>query len=65
MACIKIVSHRTRGEFPSARAIVHTPITPKIDQEGQASPSRIHLLYWDVHKFQNDGTDVGKIPNML
>jgi hypothetical protein len=26
---------------------------------------RIHLPYWDVHKFWNDGMDAEKIPKML
>jgi hypothetical protein len=36
---------------------VHTSITPKIEQEGESSPTRIHLPYQDVHKFQHDGSN--------
>jgi hypothetical protein len=65
MARIRVVSHRTRGDFTSARVIVHTPIAPKMEQEGQASSSRIHLPYRDVRKFQHDGSNAGKIPKTL
>jgi hypothetical protein len=40
MARIRIVPHRTRGDFPLARAIVHTPIAPEMEQ-GEASLLRI------------------------
>jgi hypothetical protein len=36
-----------------------------MEQEGEVSLSRIHLLYQDVRKFQNDGSNAGKIPKML
>jgi hypothetical protein len=65
MAHIKIVSHHISGDFLLACAIVHTPIAPEMEQEGEASPPRIHLLYWDVHKFQHDGSNAGKISKML
>ena len=65
MAHIRIVSHRTSGDFPSARAIVHTPIAPEMEQEGDASSSRIRLPYRDVRKFQHDGSNDSKIPKML
>jgi hypothetical protein len=65
MARIRIVSHHTSGDFSSARAIVHTPIAPEMEQEGEASSSRIHLPYRDVCKFQHDRSNVGKIPKML
>jgi hypothetical protein len=45
--------------------IVHTPITSAMDQEGETRSSRIHLPYWDVCKFQHDGSNAGKIPKML
>jgi hypothetical protein len=61
----RIVSHRTSGDFPSARAIVHTPFAPEMEKEGEASSSRIHLPYQDFHKFQHDWSNAGKIPNML
>jgi hypothetical protein len=64
MACIRIVSHRTSGDFPSAHAIVHTPIVPEMEQ-GEESSSRIGLPYWDVHKFQCDRSNIDKIPKML
>jgi hypothetical protein len=65
MARIRTVFHRTSGDFPSARAIVHIPITPEMEQEGEVSLSRIHLPYQDVRKFQNNGSNAGKIPKML
>jgi hypothetical protein len=61
----KTVSHCTCGDFPSACAIVHTPIAPKMDRAGEASLSRIRLPYRDVHKFQHDGGNAGKISKML
>jgi hypothetical protein len=36
-----------------------------MEQEGEASSSRIHLPYRDVCKFQHDRSNVGKIPKML
>jgi hypothetical protein len=65
MACIRSIFHRTRGDFPSARVIDHTPIAPEIEQEVEVRPSRIHLLYQDVCKFQHDGSNASKIPKML
>jgi hypothetical protein len=65
MAHIRNVSHRICGDFPSAHAIVRTPIAPEMEQEGEACSWRIHLLYWDVHKLQHGGSNAGKIPKML
>jgi hypothetical protein len=65
MARIRIVSHQTHGDFLSARAIVHTPIAPEMEQEGEASSSRIRLPYQDVRKFQHDGSNAGVIPGFL
>jgi hypothetical protein len=65
MARIRTISHRTRGDFSFARAIVHTPIALEMEQEGDASLSWIHLLCRDVPKFQHDGSIAGKIPKML
>jgi hypothetical protein len=39
---------------------VHTPIALEVDQEEEASSSRIHISYQDV-----DGSNAGKIPRML
>jgi hypothetical protein len=64
MARISVVSHRTSGDFPWARAIVHTPIALEMEQEGEASLSSIHLSYRDIHKFHY-GSNVGKISKML
>jgi hypothetical protein len=36
-----------------------------MESEGESSPSRIHLPYWDIHKFHNDGLEARKIPKML
>jgi hypothetical protein len=64
MPHIRIISHRTCGDVPSACVMVHTPIAPKMVQE-EASLSRIHIPYRDVRKFQHDGSDASKIPKML
>jgi hypothetical protein len=65
MAHIKTISHHTSGDFLLACAIVHSPITLEMDQEGEANSSKIHLPYRDVCKFQHDGSNDGKIPKML
>jgi hypothetical protein len=65
MAHIRTVSHHTSSGVPSARVIVRTPIAPEMDQEGEASSSRIHLLYQDVRKFQHDRSNDIKIPKIL
>jgi hypothetical protein len=65
MPRIRNVSHRTHGDFLSTCVIVHTPIAPEMEQEGEASSSRIHLPYQDVHMFQHDESNTGKIPKML
>jgi hypothetical protein len=65
MAHIKIISHHTSCVFSLARTIVHTPIAPEMEQEGEVSPSRIHLPYRDVCKFKHDGSNDGKIPKIL
>jgi hypothetical protein len=36
-----------------------------MEQEGEASSSRIHLPYRDVRKFYHDGSNACKIPKML
>jgi hypothetical protein len=36
-----------------------------MEQEREARSSRIHLLYRDVHKFQHDRSNAGKVPKML
>jgi hypothetical protein len=65
MARIRTIFHCTSGDFPLASAIVHTLIALGMEQEGEASSSRIHLLYQDARKFQHDGSNAGKIPKML
>jgi hypothetical protein len=65
MARIMTVSHHTHGDFSSARAILHTPIAPEMEQEGEASSSRIRLPYRDVRKFQRDESNAGAIPGFL
>jgi hypothetical protein len=65
VAHIRTLSYRTCGDFLSARAIVHTPIALEMEQEGEASSSKIHLLYRDVRKFQHNGSNVGNITKML
>jgi hypothetical protein len=65
MARRRTTSRRTRHDFSSAHAIVHTPIAPEMEQEGEASSLRIHISYQDVCKFQQDRSNAGKIPKML
>jgi hypothetical protein len=65
MARIRTISHRICGDFPSSRAIVHTPIALEMEQEGEVRPSRIRLSYQDVRKFQHNGSNAGKIHKML
>jgi hypothetical protein len=65
MARIRTIFYCTRGDFLSAHVIVHTLIVLKTDQEGEASSLRIRLPYRDVHKFQHDGSNTGRIPKML
>jgi hypothetical protein len=36
-----------------------------MEQEREVRPSRIHLPYQDVRKFLHDGSNAGKIPEML
>jgi hypothetical protein len=64
MARIRTASHRTSGAFLLECVIVHTPIVLETEQ-GEASSSRARLPYRDVHKFQYNGSNAGKIPNML
>jgi hypothetical protein len=44
--------------------MVHTPIAPEM-KHGEASSLRTRLPYRDVHKFQHDGSNAGKISKML
>jgi hypothetical protein len=61
MANHEIISHHSSGDTATANAIVNIIM----ESEVESRPSRIHLAYWDVHKFQNNGLEVGKIPKML
>jgi hypothetical protein len=36
-----------------------------MEHKGETRSSRIHLTYRDVHDFQHDGSNAGKIPKML
>jgi hypothetical protein len=62
---LPLVRSSTLHQFLLARAIVHTPIALEMNQEGEVSPSWIHLLDQDVRKFQHDGSNAGKMPKML
>jgi hypothetical protein len=61
MAYHEIVPHHSNGDAVAVHAIVNVAM----ESEGESRPSRICLLYWDVHKFLYDGLKTGKIPKML
>jgi hypothetical protein len=65
MASIRIIFDSISGDFPSARAIVHTPIALEMQQEIEARLSRIRLMYQDVRKFQHDRSNASKISKVL
>jgi hypothetical protein len=65
MGHIRTVSHCTSGDFLLARAIMHTPIAPEMEPEGEAHASRVHLPYRDARKFQHGGSNAGMIHKML
>jgi hypothetical protein len=61
MAHREIVSHHSSGDPSAAHVIANIAM----ESEGESRPSRIHLPYQDVRKFQNDGMEAEKIPKML
>jgi hypothetical protein len=61
MVHLKIIPHHSNDDVVA----VHVMENIAMESEGESRPSRIHLPYRDVHKFHNDGLDVGKIPKML
>jgi hypothetical protein len=61
MAHLEVIPHHSNDDAATARAIANIAM----ESEGESRPSRICLPYQDVHKFQNDGLEAGKIPKML
>jgi hypothetical protein len=61
MAHLEIIPHHSNGDAAVAHAIANITM----ESEGESKPSRIHLPYQDVRKFQNDGMEAGKTPKML
>jgi hypothetical protein len=61
MAHLEIIPHHSNDDVAAA----HTMENIAMESEGESRPSRIHLLYRDVHKFHNDRLEAGKIPKML
>jgi hypothetical protein len=61
MAHLEIIPHHSSDDAAAAHAIANIAM----ESEGESRPSRIHLPYQDVHKFCNDGLEVGKFPKML
>jgi hypothetical protein len=61
MAHLKIIPHHSNNYAATMHAIANITV----ESEGESRPSRIHLPYWDVHKFCNDGLEAGKIPKKL
>jgi hypothetical protein len=60
MARLEIISHANDDV-----AAVHAMENIAMESEGESRPSRIHIPYWDIRKFHNDGLEAGKIPKML
>jgi hypothetical protein len=61
MTHLEIIRHHSSGDPTAAYAIANIAM----ESEGESRPSRIHLPYWDVRKFHNDGLEAGKFPKML
>jgi hypothetical protein len=61
MAHREVIPHHSNGDT----AAVHGISNIAMESEEESMPSKICLSYWDVHKFQNDGLEAGKIPKML
>jgi hypothetical protein len=60
MALHEIIPHHSNGDV-----VVNVIVNIAMESKGESRMSRIHLPYWDVHKFHNDGLEAGKIPKML
>jgi hypothetical protein len=60
MACHEIIPHYSNGDV-----VVNAIVNIAMESEGESRMSRIHLPYWDVRKFHNDGLEAGKITKML
>jgi hypothetical protein len=58
---VDIILHHSNGDAAAAHAIANITMESK----GESRPSRIHLPYWDVHKFRNDVLEARKFPKML
>jgi hypothetical protein len=61
MAQHEIIPHHSNGDAAIAHAIANIVV----ESDGESRPSKIHLPYQDVHKFQNDGLEAGNIPKTL
>jgi hypothetical protein len=57
----EIIPHHSNGDAAASNVMLNIAM----ESEGESSPSRIHLPYWDIHKFHNDGLEARKIPKML
>jgi hypothetical protein len=61
MAHLEIIPPHSNNDVVA----VHAMENIAMESEGESRPSRIRLPYRDVHKFDNDGLEAGKILNML
>jgi hypothetical protein len=60
MACHETIPHYSNGDV-----VMNAIVNIAMESEGESRMSRIHLPYWDVRKFHNDGLEAGKITKML
>jgi hypothetical protein len=61
MAHFEIIPHHSNDDIAAAHVIANIVVK----SEGESRTSRIHLPYWDVRKFRNDGLEAGKFPKVL
>jgi hypothetical protein len=61
MAHLEIIPHHSNDDVAAMHAIANITV----ESEGESRPSRNHLPYWDVRKFQNDRLEARKIPKTL
>jgi hypothetical protein len=61
MAHLEIIPHHSNDDTAAAHAIVNIAI----ESEGESRLTRIHLPYWDVHKFCNDRLEAGNFPKIV
>ena len=67
MVRTKITPHRVSRDHSTPREIVHVPISigPEIELEEESRQPKSRPPYRDVRKFWNDGSEDGRIPEML